>query len=291
MHATEKNIYERLGVVWFRDMLFQIEMFRHRSDGGRNLNYHLHHSSASEVEQFRMYLIYNAWLHILSGILIIVVQILEYILSPGWDIHELPAILLMILNLWCLMLQRYNDLRIRAVSVRHKRLFVQRVQKLVLPVMAKCASEKAEQLQEDLTLVKKLRSDVITTLWDTDIPQLQHLTKLVSDSFCSSGRAGVFYDQPVDQLAARYKASLSPKEIITLRAERLLLQLRLKQYLPSKAKVVVTMDGDAEEAYYTLLGGVSAENKHLKLAVLEAALTMEILQKEENNPIENADLL
>ena len=238
-----------------------------------------------------MYLIYNAGIHILSGILIAVVQILEQTLSPGWDIHELPAILLMLFNLWCLMLQRYNALRIRAVTVRYKRLFAQRVQKLVPTLLASTDSEEAEQLQADLALVMRLRSDDETFLSDADIPQLQHLTKLASHIPCSSGADSSPWDQPVDQLAACYKVDLSPKGKVTRRAESVLRWLRLQRYFSSKAKVVVTLDRGTEEAYYSLLGGASTENKRLKLAVLETALTLWTRGKKEIKPIENADLL
>ena len=109
----ELAVYRMLGVRRFRDCAFALERWRHRKDGEQNGNYHIRRMSCSGIRRHYAYLSYNALIHIVSlSILFIHVLVAHLISYPmrGWN---LALLVLALTNLYCIMLQRYNALRIR----------------------------------------------------------------------------------------------------------------------------------------------------------------------------------
>lgn len=105
----ELKIYEFLGV---KKAVFMLEKIIHKRDKGKNINYHIKNSNDREsVDSFKKYLYYNGFIHtknLITGIPIIVFAIL-----CGQNLLFLiPLILFLIKDVYCVMLQRYNWLKI-----------------------------------------------------------------------------------------------------------------------------------------------------------------------------------
>ena len=108
----ELKIYEFLGVKQFKKAVFMLEKIIHKRDKGKNINYHIKNSNDREsVDSFKKYLYYNGFIHtknLITGIPIIVFAIL-----CGQNLLFLiPLILFLIKDVYCVMLQRYNWLKI-----------------------------------------------------------------------------------------------------------------------------------------------------------------------------------
>ena len=108
----ELKIYEFLGVKQFKKAVFMLEKLIHKRDKGKNINYHIKNSNDREsVDSFKKYLYYNGFIHtknLITGIPIIVFAIL-----CGQNLLFLiPLILFLIKDVYCVMLQRYNWLKI-----------------------------------------------------------------------------------------------------------------------------------------------------------------------------------
>ena len=108
----ELKIYEFLGVKQFKKAVFMLEKIIHKRDKGKNINYHIKNSNDREsVDSFKKYLYYNGFIHtknLITGIPIIVFAIL-----CGQNLLFLiPLILFLINDVYCVMLQRYNWLKI-----------------------------------------------------------------------------------------------------------------------------------------------------------------------------------
>lgn len=106
------KIYEFLGVKQFKKAVFMLEKIIHKRDKGKNINYHIKNSNDREsVDSFKKYLYYNGFIHtknLITGIPIIVFAIL-----CGQNLLFLiPLILFLIKDVYCVMLQRYNWLKI-----------------------------------------------------------------------------------------------------------------------------------------------------------------------------------
>lgn len=89
-----------------------LEKIIHKRDKGKNINYHIKNSNDREsVDSFKKYLYYNGFIHtknLITGIPIIVFAIL-----CGQNLLFLiPLILFLIKDVYCVMLQRYNWLKI-----------------------------------------------------------------------------------------------------------------------------------------------------------------------------------
>ena len=111
---AELRLYRALGIEPFRRLMFAVERLRHRRDGARNANYHLTESAPGALAGAMPFLRYNGALHAVAlTALLLALLLWRRFTDVSW-LWELPFWLLAALDLWCLMLQRYNAIRISA---------------------------------------------------------------------------------------------------------------------------------------------------------------------------------
>lgn len=121
---NEKNIYEFLGIRIFQRMVFALEKVIHFLDHGKNRNYHFNLKRFDYPNDFKKFLVYNASIHIRNVIFLAMYFLIRLIVSMfGGNIviYHIDYILLILLlkDLYCIMLQRYNYLRIQQY-IEHK---------------------------------------------------------------------------------------------------------------------------------------------------------------------------
>ena len=114
----EKRIYETLGVRLFQKLVFILEKIIHFIDHGRNKNYHFNLERFDYLEDYKKFIVYNASIHIRNIVYIfvyIVIRVIIGLINKCFKIHQIDYILLLLLikDLYCIMLQRYNYLRIQ----------------------------------------------------------------------------------------------------------------------------------------------------------------------------------
>lgn len=116
----ELQLYEKLGMRRFRDLLFRYERFHHRKRGGYYPPYHLAERSAGGAQTFVKQLKSNAWRHAVSlGLCLLF--LLSNALGGRNGLLALAAWLGCAGNGLCIALQRYNYLRIRRVAEKAAR--------------------------------------------------------------------------------------------------------------------------------------------------------------------------
>lgn len=106
----EIKLYELLGVKVFRSLVFKLEKLIHKKDKRKNINYHIKRINIDELESFKKYLYYNGFIHTKNSIIIFGMILFNIIMS-----NYLIFIVLipeLIRNLYCVMLQRYNYIKI-----------------------------------------------------------------------------------------------------------------------------------------------------------------------------------
>ena len=113
INEYELALYCRLGVRRFRDFAFLLERIKHRKDSLRNSNYHLQQLSCAGAERHYMYLSYNALIHLFGMALAIMLLLIRRIAGLRWGIADLGMAAAVVTNIYCIMLQRYNALRLR----------------------------------------------------------------------------------------------------------------------------------------------------------------------------------
>lgn len=111
-NRVEKIIYECLGIKLFRKCVFLLERFIHRKDKGRNINYHFAKNSLSDVAYFTRYLFYNGAIHVRNIGYAITYLLVRQLFSATFGFVDAVVLALSMKDIYCIMLQRYNYLRI-----------------------------------------------------------------------------------------------------------------------------------------------------------------------------------
>ena len=130
----EVKIYELLGIKLFKKAVFKLEKIIHRKDGKRNINYHIKKSNDMEsVDNFKKFLYYNGAIHTKNLIFDIPVIILMIVFRYNL-ILIVPIMLWLIKDIYCIMLQRYNWLKINGfeekLQVRKNKRIERRVEEI-----------------------------------------------------------------------------------------------------------------------------------------------------------------
>lgn len=179
----ERKLYEILGVRQFRKLVFWLERQIHRRDKEQNINYHLEILTPDALDTFTKYLFFNGSIHGRNIIFACLYALLRILLGHKVMWFDVVVTLLTVKDIYCLMLQRYNFLRIqerknRLEALREKKI-VQRSQKLI---MAGLRDYDKLKRNEDLALIQKLRNSIqqkeAIVLSEADIEGLKRLKKL-----------------------------------------------------------------------------------------------------------------
>lgn len=188
MDRWEIKLYELLGVRLFRRLALGLERLIHRRDRRKNTNYHIAAPAPGALEAYQKYLLYNAVLH---GRGIFFVGILLLIKWSFWGFSwyiDLLLLLLAVQDGYCIMLQRYNFLRIR------QRMAV--LEKKQVEKLCRCAAQLASYLQsvqydkaqarEDAAFLTRLRQCIRNqenlVLTDEDLKRLVSLKQLLGSA-------------------------------------------------------------------------------------------------------------
>lgn len=185
-YDAELRIYQCLGVKGFRRGILRLERRKHRKDGGQNSNYHPRSTSVAALKSFTGYLLYNAILHGIS-LLFAVVYLALCCLSC---VHHLWADILVaavtVLNLYCIMLQRYTFLRMRAYLDRCCRKRDAAVSKAAAQLTEVLQHREEPELFAEFELIRRLqktaREGTDTLLAEADAPVLERIAMCLERS-------------------------------------------------------------------------------------------------------------
>lgn len=117
------KIYEMLGVKQFRALTFKLEKLVHIKDKKQNHNYHINPDSGKslinctidEMEDFKKKLYYNGSIHV-KNLIFLAIASLVILIVPTFNKYLLILnLVLAIKDAYCVMLQRYNYIRINSV--------------------------------------------------------------------------------------------------------------------------------------------------------------------------------
>lgn len=131
----ELKLYEKLGVLQFRKMVFLLEKVIHKKDKGKNTNYHMNMNEINAIENFKKYLFYNGSIHVRNIIRLSFFFLVEILAILGINvlgintasniINIYPSALVLanacagffwVKDAYCIMLQRYNYIRSNETS-------------------------------------------------------------------------------------------------------------------------------------------------------------------------------
>ena len=116
---AEMAVCRALGIEAFCRLLLSMERRRSKRKGYHNINYYLSAPTAEEAEESMMHLAYNTAIHIQSLLWAGVYMLAVSYGCRRYFILDLIVAATCVLNLWCILLQRYTGLRLAEVK-RHR---------------------------------------------------------------------------------------------------------------------------------------------------------------------------
>lgn len=138
----ELKIYKALGVKQFRNLAFKLEKLIHIKDKKKNINYHINDcKDLVSIDKFKKYLYYNGFIHVKNLIFGSVGLALMIILNAS-VIPVIALSTLLLKDAYCVMLQRYNWIRI----TRHEEKLKSRERKRIDKVKSNIDKEKVEEV-------------------------------------------------------------------------------------------------------------------------------------------------
>lgn len=138
----ELKIYKALGVKQFRNLAFKLEKLIHIKDKKKNINYHINDcKDLVSIDKFKKYLYYNGFIHVKNLIFGSVGLALMIILNAS-VVPVIALSTLLLKDAYCVMLQRYNWIRI----TRHEEKLKARERKRIDKVKASIDKEKVEEV-------------------------------------------------------------------------------------------------------------------------------------------------
>lgn len=115
----EMKFYELIGIrQWKKFVLWLMAQIIRNPRDRRGTNYYLKDLSLEAVKDFKKQLLFNGSVHLIGMIACMFGMIVYYVQGELLLSKFLYLSILFILNLYCVMLQRYNWLRIKKVLAR-----------------------------------------------------------------------------------------------------------------------------------------------------------------------------
>ena len=178
----EMKLYEVLGIRLFQKMVFKLEKIVHLKDGSKNENYHFQRKRVHYSTHFIRYLFYNGSIHVRNMVYLFILYLIMHVCVKT-SVLDLGIISLGIKDIYCIMLQRYNYLRITEYNdkrqERNQKRKNQKVEKLKANITEFYDKEK---IQEDLAFVRRLKVEIATKhcviVKEDDIEKMQRLSAL-----------------------------------------------------------------------------------------------------------------
>lgn len=138
----ELKIYKALGVKYFRNLAFKLEKLIHIKDKKKNINYHINDcKDLVSIDKFKKYLYYNGFIHVKNLIFGSVGLALMIILNAS-VVPVIALSTLLLKDAYCVMLQRYNWIRI----TRHEEKLKARERKRIDKVKSNIDKEKVDEV-------------------------------------------------------------------------------------------------------------------------------------------------
>lgn len=161
MNDIEICIYIILGVHYFQKLVFLLEKFIHRKDGGTNQNYHFTRNNMNPIEHFVRFLFFNGFIHFRNICLFLIYfGVKKFFFSFYW--YDVLLVGMFIKDIYCVMLQRYNYLRMQKINLQLERKRKERINRKIeklLPVFRE--NYNRLNLERDLELLHRINIAIV----------------------------------------------------------------------------------------------------------------------------------
>ncbi|MDD4298457.1 MAG: hypothetical protein PHS98_02330 [Bacilli bacterium] len=159
----ERKIYKLIGIEYFRKLVFLLERVIHYKDKGKNVNYHIKNTDFEKAKDFKKFLYYNGTIHVRNAIFLFLLIIVKVLFLKTSLIFDIILGLNLIKDIYCIILQRYNYVRINKYIKSREKLDERRTESRASK-FEKVIAEKGidislteEDRMNDLELISQLQ--------------------------------------------------------------------------------------------------------------------------------------
>lgn len=179
----ELKIYSCLGLNKFRKAILKFENIKHHNDNHKNENYHPANFSIFALEKYNGFLVYNIFLHSVSLLFIVAYLILTFTFNVRIVFPDIIIFILSILNIYCIILQRANNLKVKECCYRYYMRFFNIINLCSDDIVQKIYARELQHLYADYNVICRIKeafegkSDCF--LYATDIESLKRISECI----------------------------------------------------------------------------------------------------------------
>lgn len=185
----ERILYIILGVEVFRRLVFLLEKIVHLKDKGQNQNYHIDGYNTISTNKFIKFLFFNGAIHAKNLIIIIIYFLIKAILNSldlfSFEIYDFIILAFGIKDLYCIMLQRYNYIRIILFNIKYNKQKDAQLERKSKRIKENLSDVYDKQfINKDLELINRLQNAIqnneFIEIKEADIDSIDRLSKILS---------------------------------------------------------------------------------------------------------------
>lgn len=179
----EVKLYEAIGIRYFRKAVLALERLIHRRDKGQNINYHIAMHTSVEVSAFIKYLFYNGAIHVRNLILLVIYFAYKIVFAKEVLLFDYALILLALKDFYCIVLQRYHFLCIKAKQKKIEEHIHRRILRRVAFLRPNARNYDKLYTEADRAFIEKTRKALLdgtdVTITDQEFEALKRFEKLL----------------------------------------------------------------------------------------------------------------
>lgn len=283
-NMIEMKLYEYFGIRLFRKLVLKLECLTHYKDKHKNANYHFHGRDINSVQSFIGYLLYNAIFHCLSIFFIGVYFAITCIYKCRYIALDISMFVLLFLNLYCIILQRYNYIKIRGFVKEHNNANNKKIADKIELLSKTIGNRSYNELQKEYLLIERIResidngTDCVIEICDASV--LRSITKSFRDTFNTNYRCE---KRNNDGKSPENLIQRVPKHpVVTQKIEKRVSSLQNVFNLSKRSNVlfgfsVITETKDCEDAFRELIQDASRDSVEFVFDVLFGAYNKTML--------------
>lgn len=153
----ELRIYRLLAVNEFRKAILWFEKVKCYGKDCKIENYHPSNFDIISLERYNGFLLYNVFLHTISLLFTIGYAFLSITLEFRNIVFDLGMFVLTLLNIYCIILQRSNYLKLKYLRYKYYKRFLKKTDFCREEILQKIYDLEPQKLQADYEVLSKIR--------------------------------------------------------------------------------------------------------------------------------------
>lgn len=255
-NSFELQMYRLLGVNWFRKLILIFEKIRHFKDKQKNENYHPSNFDVFSLERYNGFLIYNTFLHCVSLLFTVLYAVLSITIAFRNVFMDLSIVFLTLLNLYCIMLQRTNYLKLKEYKNKYFKRFLKLVDLCKKETIQKIYAAEPQKLQTDYGVLCRLRNafegQADCVLTHDDVESLQRISACFESVGTKNSKCKNKKDLAVG-LLEQCKSASRPYTTLQMQADCLQRLFGVSGRKMLDRTAIITEDAECEKLYRKLI--------------------------------------